>query len=206
MDGWIYRAEHYFQMHLLNEQEKLKIAIVSMEGKDLCWFCWAENRKRFRLWKELKERMYNRFCNREHGTSCARFLAIKQESSVGEHLQRFEELSAPLPEIAEDILVGTFTNRFDPVIRTEVFAMRVVGLEDMMDAARLAEEKLDIARASQGPYAKDGKPAQKQAPKILEIPSTKIVTLAERIPMSSNKSSNPQNVAMGSGGRRENNF
>ena len=34
-DGWIYRAEHYFQMHLLNEQEKLKIAIVSMEGKGL---------------------------------------------------------------------------------------------------------------------------------------------------------------------------
>ncbi|KAA0032325.1 Ty3/gypsy retrotransposon protein [Cucumis melo var. makuwa] len=205
-DGWIYRAEHYFQMHLLNEQKKLKIAIVSMEGKGLCWFHWAENRKRFRSWKELKERMYNHFRNREHGTSCMRFLAIKQESSVGEYLQRFEELSASLPEMKEDVLVGTFTNGLDPVIRTKVFAMRVVGLEDMMDAARLAEEKLDIARASQGPYTKDGKPTQKHPPKISEIPSTKILTLAERIPTSSNQSSNPQNVAAGNGGRRENNF
>ena len=79
----------------------------------------------------MKERMYNRFRCREHGTSCARFLAIKQENSVSDYLQRFEELSAPLPEMAEDILVGTFTNGLDPIIRTEVFAMRVVGLEDI---------------------------------------------------------------------------
>ena len=85
-DGWIYQAKHYFQMHLLNEQEKLKIAIVSMEGKGLCWFRWVENRKCFRSWKELKERMYNWFRCREHETSCARFLAIKQENSVSDYL------------------------------------------------------------------------------------------------------------------------
>ncbi|KAA0051937.1 gypsy/ty3 element polyprotein [Cucumis melo var. makuwa] len=76
-DGWFYRAEHYFQMHLLNEHEKLKIVVVCLEGKGLSWFRWAENRKRFRSWKELKERMYNRFQSREHGMSCPRFLAIK---------------------------------------------------------------------------------------------------------------------------------
>lgn len=103
--------------------------------------------------------MYNRFRCQEHGTSCGRFLAIKQESSVGDYLQCFEELLAPLPEMVEDVLVGTFKNGLDPVIRTEVFAMRVVGLEDMMDATRLAEEKLEMALASHGPYAKDGKPA-----------------------------------------------
>ncbi|KAA0051273.1 gypsy/ty3 element polyprotein [Cucumis melo var. makuwa] len=180
-DGWIYRAEHYFQMHLLNEQEKLKITIVSMEGKGLCWFRWAENRKRFRSWKELKERMYNHFRNREYGTGCARFLAIKQEGSVGEYLQRFEELSMPLPKMAEDVL-------------------------DMMDAARLAEEKLEIARALHDPYVKDGKPAQKHAPKNLETPSTKIVTLAERIPSRLNQSSNSQNGATGMGRRWDTDF
>ena len=47
-DGWFYRAEHYFQMHLLNEREKLKIAVLSLEGKGLSWFRWTENRKRLR--------------------------------------------------------------------------------------------------------------------------------------------------------------
>lgn len=36
--------------------------------------------------------------------------------------------------MAEDVLVGTFTNGLDPMIKTEVFAMWAVGLEDMMDA------------------------------------------------------------------------
>ncbi|TYK01506.1 gypsy/ty3 element polyprotein [Cucumis melo var. makuwa] len=134
-DGWFHRAEHYFQMHILNELEKLKIAVVSLEGKGQSWSRWAENRKQFKSWKELKERMYNRFRSREHETTCARFLEIKQEGTVKEYLQRFEELSAPLPEIAEDVLEGTFTNGLDPIIKTEVFSMWAVGLEDMMEAA-----------------------------------------------------------------------
>lgn len=52
-DGWFYRAEHYFQLHLLKEQEKLKIAIVSLEGKGLSWFRWAENRQKFKSWRVL---------------------------------------------------------------------------------------------------------------------------------------------------------
>ncbi|KAA0057860.1 gypsy/ty3 element polyprotein [Cucumis melo var. makuwa] len=80
--------------------------------------------------------------------------------------------------------------------------MWAVGLEDMVDAARLAEEKLEIARASHGPYIKDGKPNQKHVPKNSKTSSTKIVTLAERIPSSLNQASNPQNGATGMGGRQ----
>ena len=130
--------------------------------------------------------MYNRFRCREHGTSCARFLAIKQEQSVNEYLQRFEELSTPLPEMAEDVLVGTFTNGLDPIIRTE--------------------EKLEAARNPQGPYAKEIKTDQKQGGKTFENPTTKIVTLVERVPTHSSTSISSQVTATGSGVRRENNF
>ncbi|KAA0047599.1 ty3-gypsy retrotransposon protein [Cucumis melo var. makuwa] len=99
--------------------------------------------------------MYNRFRSREHGMACTRFLAIKQEGTVEEYLQRFEELSAPLPEIAEDVLEGTFTNGLDPIIRIEVFSMRALGLEDMMEAAQLAEEKIEMAKGGPNPYLKE---------------------------------------------------
>ncbi|KAE8648602.1 hypothetical protein Csa_008271, partial [Cucumis sativus] len=116
------------------------------------------------------------------------------------------ELSAPLPKMAEGVLVGTFTNGLDPIIRMEVFAIRAVGLEDMMYATRLAEEKLEMAWASQGPYAKDGKPAQKQEEKLLENSTTKIVTLADRVHAHSSTPITSQVVASGSGVRHENNF
>lgn len=75
-DGRFYQTEHYFQLHLLNEEEKLKIVVVSLKGKGLSWFHWAENGKRFRSWKELKERMYHRFRCREKGTRCVRLFAF----------------------------------------------------------------------------------------------------------------------------------
>lgn len=86
--------------------------------------------------------------------------AIKQEGSVKDYLQKFEELLPPLPKMAEDILVGTFTNGLDPMIKTEVFAMRTVNLEDMMDMAPLDEEKIEMVRKTQDPYGKRPKNQQ----------------------------------------------
>ncbi|TYK05726.1 ty3-gypsy retrotransposon protein [Cucumis melo var. makuwa] len=183
-EGWFYRAEHYFQMHLLNEREKLKIAVVSLEGRGLNWFRWAENRKRFRSWRELKERMYNRFRCRDFGTACARFLAIRQVGTVSEYLQKFEELSAPLPEMAEEVLEKTFTNGLDPRIRKEVFSMRAVGLEDLMEAAQLAEEKAELSKGGPYPYPYSKEVAKTNlgsSPKTFGSPTTKMVTLAEKV-------------------------
>lgn len=57
--------------------------------------------------------------------------------------------------------MSTFTNGVDSIIRIEVFLMHAVGLEDMMDVACLAEEKIETTCTTQCPYGKDGKPAQK---------------------------------------------
>ncbi|KAL0540733.1 hypothetical protein IC582_020746 [Cucumis melo] len=193
----------------LSEREKLKIAVVSLEGRGLSWFRWAENRKQFRSWRELKERMYNRFRCRDFGTACARFLAIRQEGTVGEYLQKFEELSAPLPEMAEEVLEGSFTNGLDPRIRKEVFSMRAVGLEDLMEAAQLAEEKAEWSKG--GPYPS---PLSKEmmktnlgsSPKTNGSPTTKVVTLAEKVVNQTSNSNKSQFHTVGAGGRREPSF
>ena len=100
---------------------------------------------------------------------------------MSEYLQKFEELSAPLPEIAEDVFEGTFTNGLDPIIRKEVFSMRVVGLEDLMEAAQLAEEKIEVARGGPHPYPKEAtKTNPKLSQKNYESPTTKMVTLRRK--------------------------
>lgn len=53
--------------------------------------------------------------------------------------------------------MGTFTNGLDPVIRTEVFSMQAVGLEDIIDATQLAKKKIEKARNTQGPYTREVK-------------------------------------------------
>ena len=150
--------------------------------------------------------MYNRFQSREHGTTCARFLAIKQEGSVSEYLQKFEELSAPLPEMAEEVLEGTFANSLDPIIRKEVFSMRVVDLEDMMEVAQLAEEKVEVVKGGSYPYPYSKEAAKtypKPSQKIYESPPTKMVTLAKKVVHHPSNSNTGQPNTVGGGSRRE---
>lgn len=125
---------------------------------------------------------------------------------MNNYLQKFEELLTPLLEMAEDILVGTFTNGLDPVIRTEVFAIRVVGLKDIMDVARLAEEKIEMARTTQDPYTRDAKQAQKPLIKNTETSIMKVVTLAKKISVQPNSYIQMQMNMLRGSGRRENNF
>lgn len=44
-DGWILRAERYFNFYKLSEEEKVEATVVALEGQALIWFQW-ENRRR----------------------------------------------------------------------------------------------------------------------------------------------------------------
>lgn len=76
--------------------------------------------------------------------------------------------------------------------------MRIVGLKDMMDAARLAEEKLETACTAQGSYGKDEKPAHKPTIKNADSYTTCMVTLDEKVP---NGGTNPN--LMGASNQQE---
>ncbi|CAH1440276.1 unnamed protein product [Lactuca virosa] len=44
-DGWILRAERYFNFYKLSEADKLEAAVVALEGDALLWFQWEHNRR-----------------------------------------------------------------------------------------------------------------------------------------------------------------
>lgn len=90
-DDGMFRAEMYFQLHKLTEEEKLTVAIISLEGRANKWYRWSENRRKFRSWANLKRRIFKKFLPTQQGSLCARFLAIKQETTVEEYCDRFVE-------------------------------------------------------------------------------------------------------------------
>ena len=42
LEGWIFRAEHYFAICRLREVDKLEAAVNSLDRKSLAWFQWAD--------------------------------------------------------------------------------------------------------------------------------------------------------------------
>lgn len=102
---------------------------------------------------------------------------------MAEYQEAFEALSAPLPQLSDEVLECAFLNGLDPVVRAEVLAIEPKDLDEIMRRTQLIE---DIATAVQEAGVVDwntevGAMASKAAAKPLEIMPTRMVTLTNRV-------------------------
>lgn len=140
-EGWVFKAERYFNLTQISEAEKLDAVAIFFEGEALSWYQWQQRRKRVANWEELKGLVLNRFQAIHGGTSEERFLALRQEGSVREYRQWFESLAAPLTEIPDGLLEGHFINGLKAEVKAELRVLRPNGLEEIMEMAQRIDEK-----------------------------------------------------------------
>ena len=60
-NGWIFRAERYFNINGLRADERLRATMVCMEEETLAWFIWEQEQHPFQGWEEFKELLLLRF-------------------------------------------------------------------------------------------------------------------------------------------------
>lgn len=140
-EGWVFKAERYFNLTQISEAEKMEAAAICFDGEALSWYQWQQRRRKVSNWEELKGLVLNRFRATHGGTSEERFLALRQEGSVREYRQWFETLAAPLPEIPDGILEGHFINGLKAEVKAELRVIRPSGLEEIMEMAQRIDEK-----------------------------------------------------------------
>ena len=140
-DGWIFRAERYFSVCRLSEQEKLETAVISLEGEALAWFQWVEGRKPVSSWTELKLGILQRFRISQEGSACERLLALRQEGTVRDYRRDFEVLASQVTKLPDSVLEGCFVNGLKPEIRAEIRMMQPGTLGRIMDTAQRVEER-----------------------------------------------------------------
>ena len=58
--GWVVRVERYFQIKGVEDDEKLELALVAMEGEALIWYEWWEAQVPYPTWREFKEDLIKR--------------------------------------------------------------------------------------------------------------------------------------------------
>lgn len=119
-DGWIFRAERYFSINQMVEEEKLEATTMCLEGEALAWFQWEKKRRKLQSWEDLKLLILERFRPSHEGTLEEKFLALRQEGSVREYWRHFETLAVPLDVVSEAILEGNFINGMRLEIQVKV--------------------------------------------------------------------------------------
>ena len=53
--GWVFQVERYFEINGLRAEERLRAAMVCMEGEALAGYIWEEGQHPFCNWEEFKE-------------------------------------------------------------------------------------------------------------------------------------------------------
>ncbi|XP_017438377.1 uncharacterized protein LOC108344443 [Vigna angularis] len=143
--NWINWAERFFEFQGVEEEEKVRLAYVSMEGSVGYWFkAWKEKAKNF-SWDGLKEALVIRF-----GTIVERLTALRQTGTVDEYVQYFKILAGRTKRVPDKQLLGYFLVGLKEDIRNQVqqhepqewmVAMRIA--RDVGEFQRVAERSED---------------------------------------------------------------
>lgn len=140
-ESWVYRAEHYFEIHELSEKEKVKVAVVSFAPNEVDWLRWSHYWKPIVSREALKRRMFDHLRPTSKGSFGARLIRIKQEGTYVDYVKKNFNYSAPLLDMAESVLKDAFMNGLEPLIQTEVISRHPIGLKACMKDAQWVNDR-----------------------------------------------------------------
>lgn len=140
-DGWILRAERFFNFYGLTEEEKVEATIVALEGQALSWFQWEHRRRPIERWEQVKSLLRRQFRSQSAGTLQEQWLAHRQGGNVTDYRLKFIELLAPLENVSEELSLGQFLNGLKEDIRAEV---RLLGPLTVDHAMELAHGQIEV--------------------------------------------------------------
>lgn len=188
LESWIFRAERYYEIQKLSEDEKMIVAIISFDGIAMAWYRYTDNREKFRDWNDLKGRLQDQFHPMKEGRQCAQLLSIKQEGTFAKYCQTFEAWAVAVPQLSDKVLESAFLNGLDPVMRAEFRALEPKGLDQVVRKAQLIDDINTASLQAEGQNvtekAHSGPTTGKTVSKTLEVIPTRTVTLSSKVPLS----------------------
>ncbi|WVZ18213.1 hypothetical protein V8G54_005535 [Vigna mungo] len=148
--SWLSRAERFFDIQkVTNDEDKVEVAYVSMEGSAAYWFTFWKEKARNRSWDGLKTAMINCFGGGFRGTVFERLATLRQEGTVEEFVRSFEVLTSHTRGIPEEQVLRYFLAGLREDVKGQV---RIQNPPDLMEAMRVARDVEDAMVRSQGNF------------------------------------------------------
>ena len=120
---WISRVERFFRYGNYNEEEKLQLVSLSLEGPVLQWFNGEVISEPFFSWDQFTQRMLDRFGGPIDNDPAARLFRLQQEGEIEDYVNEFEALRNQVTGVDEKNLIKIFFNGLKPDMK-EVIRMK----------------------------------------------------------------------------------
>ncbi|XP_022640337.1 uncharacterized protein LOC111242250 [Vigna radiata var. radiata] len=136
--SWLNRVERFFDIQKVTEdEEKVELAYVSMEGSAAYWFTFWKEKARNRSWDGLKTAMINRFGGGFRGMVYERLAILRQEGMVEEFVRSFEVLMGQTKGTPEEQVLGYFLVELREDVKGQV---RIQNPSELMETMRIARD------------------------------------------------------------------
>lgn len=118
-----------------NEEAKLELVSVSLEGTVSSWFNSEIRLRPFLDWRDFKERLLARFNRVKMRDPSQPLCALRQTGSIEDYVHAFEDLSSQMYGLNERQLEGIFLNGLKPEMLEVVNMCKPVDLPEMISVA-----------------------------------------------------------------------
>ncbi|KAL4309278.1 hypothetical protein GQ457_01G012100 [Hibiscus cannabinus] len=146
--GWIKKCQKYFALLEIQEEHKMDLASMHLEGRAETWFDGYIMQKHRITWHEFTADLCHRFSDRTYRDVIEEFNKLTQRGSVEEYQERFEELKPYIiqqsPYQEEGYFVSSFLSGLKEELRHRVKISNPLSLDEAYRLAKLHEVALEI--------------------------------------------------------------
>lgn len=150
--GWIYKCKRFFEFNRIEEEQKVRLAVMHLDEKAIQWFQWFEKTQKTLDWKGFTYGIQMRFGPNVFEDAIGELTTLQQNSTVKAYQERFEELANRTTGLTEEFFVSCFISGLKEEIRAGVQMFQPGNISQAIGLARLQEESTEaIARKSRTP-------------------------------------------------------
>lgn len=141
--GWLFRAERYFAINDVDEDDKVLAASVCMEGKALGWYQWLDAQELFVDCRDLQEAILHRFSRLCERDPTEKLMALRQGAQVIEYWESSSRWQRPCRKFPRRCLRVPSLMDYGMIFGAEVKMHRPSNLIEAMDLAQQVEDLLE---------------------------------------------------------------
>lgn len=127
---WISRLERFFRIGEYNDEEKLYLVSLSLEGPVLQWFKGEFVIYPFLSLNQFTKRMLDRFGGPIDNDPAARLFCLRHKDDSVDYVNEFEALRNQVTGIDEKNLIKVFFNGLKPEMKEVIHMKGPVSLTD----------------------------------------------------------------------------
>ncbi|KAF7802029.1 Transposon Ty3-I Gag-Pol polyprotein [Senna tora] len=169
---WIFRAEKFFAYYKMNDEERLTIAAVNMEGMMVPWFQMMQKNHQVDSWSALSKAIETEFGPSQFDSPRAKLFKLSQSSTAAEYYREFMVLANRVEGLTDEALLDCFISGLKPDLRRDVIAQGPKSLLRASSLAKLFDERSTLS------FSSSTKPRPLAPPPTPAVPITTVPAVA----------------------------